>query len=48
MNSRLGLTPNAGAGLILSWSVNAGPLIPEQVRAARAQLANVEAQLDAL
>jgi len=47
-NSRLGLTPNAGAGLVLSWSVNAGPFIPAQVRAARAALASVEAQLDAL
>jgi len=44
----LGLTPNANAGLVLAWLVNAGPYIPAAVRVARALLAGIEAQLDAL
>jgi outer membrane protein len=46
--SWLGLTPNVAAGLLLSWSVNVGPYVPAEVRVARAQLASVDAQLDAL
>ncbi len=44
----LGLTPNVAAGLLLSWSVNVGPYVPAEIRVARAQLASVDAQLDAL
>lgn len=44
----LGLTPNFSAGLALSWAVNLGPAIPAQVRVALAQIANLDAQLDAL
>lgn len=43
-----GLTPNFSAGLALSWAVNLGPAIPAQVRVALAQVANLDAQLDAL
>ncbi len=46
--SWLGLTPNVAAGLLLTWSVNVGPYVPAEVRVARAQLASVDAQLDAL
>jgi len=42
------LTPNVNAGLALSWTVNLGPLVPAQVRVARAQLAGAAAELDAL
>jgi outer membrane protein len=44
----LGLTPNFSAGLALSWAVNLGPAIPAQVRVALAQIANLDAQLDAV
>lgn len=44
----LSLTPNVNAGLALSWTVNLGPLVPAQIRVARAQLAGASAQLDAL
>lgn len=42
------LTPNVNAGLALSWTLNLGPLVPGEVRVARAQLASVSAQLDGL
>ena len=42
------LTPNINAGLALSWSLNLGPLVPGELRVARAQLASVSAQLDGL
>ncbi len=42
------LTPNANAGLALSWTLNLGPLVPAEVRVARAQLAGASAALDAL
>jgi outer membrane protein len=42
------LTPNVNAGLALSWTLNLGPLVPGEIRVAKAQLASVSAQLDAL
>jgi outer membrane protein len=47
-NRWLGLTPNFSAGVALSWAANLGPAIPAQVRVALAQIANLDAQLDAL
>ena len=44
----MSLTPNVNAGLALSWTLNLGPLVPGEVRVARAQLASVSAQLDGL
>jgi outer membrane protein len=46
--SWFGLTPNFNAGLVLGWSLNVGPLVPAQVRVARAQLAAAQAQIDTL
>lgn len=44
----LNLTPNVYAGLALNWTVNLGPLVPAEVRVARAQLAGAVAELDGL
>jgi outer membrane protein len=43
-----GLVPNVGVGAVLTWPILQGGLTTGQIREARANLANVNAQIDAL
>jgi outer membrane protein len=43
-----GLVPNAGVGAVLTWPILQGGFTTGQLREARANLANIQAQIDAL